>query len=84
MHMVSRESKGDYSNTFNSSRTLKDASQRSTATHTIPKVTGEVRSSAHVCLAGTGSRIQTTGLLQSRGASLLRSVHSDRLGPSSA
>jgi hypothetical protein len=37
-----RESGGDYSNTFSKSRTLKDASQQSTASHTIPKVTGEV------------------------------------------
>ena len=37
-----RESGGNYSNTFSKSRTLKDASQQSTASHTIPKVTGEV------------------------------------------
>ena len=40
---IRRESGGDYSNTFSKSRTLKDASQQSTASHTIPKVTGEVR-----------------------------------------
>lgn len=45
-HAMRRESGGDYSNTFSKSRTLKDASQRSTATHTIPKVTGEVRAAS--------------------------------------
>jgi hypothetical protein len=48
-----RESGGDYSNTFSKSRTLKDASQQSTASHTIPKVTGEVRIGHWTCCSRT-------------------------------
>lgn len=47
---AAKESGGDFNNTYSRSKTLREMSQRSTASHTIPKVHGEVRA-ARVCMS---------------------------------
>ncbi len=47
---AAKESGGDFNNTYTRSTTLREMSQRSTASRTIPKVHGEVRA-ARVCMS---------------------------------